>query len=106
MTNGDIFKLFKERFPELEVDDYRPLDHAFAEERSGITIWLKNGDMLLYFPNTEEVKQMTDEEALHWLNALPDVLPSKMHKDAVAACKQGVQALKERILSGRCSKTK
>ena len=53
MTNRDIMSIFKGRYPELKVDDYRPLWDEFVKDKEGITIWLENGDTLMYFPNTE-----------------------------------------------------
>ena len=51
ITNGQIFNKFKEDYPDLEVEDYRPMHLDFVRDRIGITRWLKNGDILLYFPN-------------------------------------------------------
>ena len=53
MTNRDIMSIFKGRYSELKVDDYRPLCNEFVKGKEGITIWLENGDILMYFPNTE-----------------------------------------------------
>ena len=50
MTNGQLFNKFKEDYPGLEVEDYRPMHLDFVRDRIGITVWLKNGDILLYFP--------------------------------------------------------
>ena len=51
ITNGDLFNKFKTDYPDLEVEDYRPFHLDFVGDRLGITIWLKNGDILLYFPH-------------------------------------------------------
>ena len=50
ITNGDIFNKFKTDYPDLEVKDYRPMHLDFVRGRIGIVVWLKNGDILLYFP--------------------------------------------------------
>ena len=51
ITNGDLFNKFKTDYPDLEVEDYRPFCLDFVRDRLGITVWLKNGDIFLYFPN-------------------------------------------------------
>lgn len=53
MTNRDILDIFESRYPDIKVDDYRPLWDEFVKDKEGITIWLKNGDMLMYFPKTD-----------------------------------------------------
>ena len=53
MTNKDIMSIFKSRYPELKVDDYRPLWTEYVRDKKGITIWLDNGDILLYFPKID-----------------------------------------------------
>ena len=41
-------------FPFADVDDYRPICHElFTDGKQGVTIWLKNGDVIEYYPNTE-----------------------------------------------------
>lgn len=51
MTNGDILKTFNEKYPELKVQDYRPLcPEMFTHDLVGVTIWLDNGDVLQYYP--------------------------------------------------------
>ena len=40
-TNEEIYKLFRKKYPDLQVTDYRPADLAFVEGMCGITIWLK-----------------------------------------------------------------
>ena len=53
MTNGDILQRLYDGYPEIadKVKDYRPLCVDFVRGRIGITVWLENGDMLLYFPH-------------------------------------------------------
>ena len=51
LTNEEIYKLFRIKYPDLQVTDYRPADFAFVEGMYGITVWLENGDTLLYFPS-------------------------------------------------------
>lgn len=51
MTVEDVLDAFNDAFPFAEVDDYRPICHELFEEgKEGLTIWLKNGDMLVYYP--------------------------------------------------------
>ena len=38
MTNEEIKKLFEKNYPEVKINDYRPFDKDFAEDRQGITI--------------------------------------------------------------------
>ena len=53
MTNQKLINLFRERFPDIDIDDARPYDIELIKGRVGITIYLKNGDILQYFPNPE-----------------------------------------------------
>lgn len=53
MTNKDIMSIFKGRYPELKVDDYRPLWTGYVRDKEGITIWLENGDTFMYFPKSD-----------------------------------------------------
>lgn len=58
MTNGEIYNLFIKKHKDVDVEDYRPLWDKFIEGREGITIWEKDGGIILYFPpnkSTEEV---------------------------------------------------
>lgn len=57
MTNEQIMNIFKENYPEMEIDDYRPLVLDFAHDKKGITIWTKNGDLIFYFPKQQEKHQ-------------------------------------------------
>lgn len=56
MTWGELYKQFKKEYPKKEVSDYRPFVEGYLpRRRAGIIVWLKNGDVLAYFPkNTEE----------------------------------------------------
>jgi hypothetical protein len=46
--------MFKKLYPNMPIDDYRPLCKDFVSGKVGITIWLSNGDMVQYFPNTDK----------------------------------------------------
>lgn len=51
MTNGDILRIFNEKYPDVSVNDYRPLSDMFIpQSQPGIVIWAKNGDVIVYFP--------------------------------------------------------
>ena len=54
MTNGDIYRLFHERHPEMKPVDFRPLSYLHEPKGQGIQIWLENGDVILYFPKVED----------------------------------------------------
>lgn len=57
MTVEDVLDAFNDAFPFAEVDDYRPICHELFEEgKEGLTIWLKNGDMLVYYPKGGDVE--------------------------------------------------
>lgn len=49
MTNAEMIETFKNRYPEIEVCDYRPA--CIPSDGQCITIWLKNGDAIIYYPN-------------------------------------------------------
>lgn len=54
MTFDDILNKFEDTFPSAEVNDFRPICHELFEDgKEGMTIWLKNGDMVVYYPKAE-----------------------------------------------------
>ena len=59
-TYEDIFDDFISKITDeekLKVDDYRPSDILYLEDRdlsSGIIVWLKDGSKFLYVPPKEE----------------------------------------------------
>ena len=54
MTFDEVLDKFNDSFPLAEIDDYRPICHELFEAgKEGITIWLKNGDMVVYYPKQE-----------------------------------------------------
>lgn len=52
-TNGEIFKEFCNKYPDIKVNDYRPLYLGFVKDLEGITVFMDNGDTFLYFPKKE-----------------------------------------------------
>lgn len=63
MIWGDIYKQFKKEYPKTEVSDYRPFVEGYLPwRRSGIIVWLKNGDVLAYFPKTQKQKGAKNEQ--------------------------------------------
>ena len=50
MTFIDMLNKFGEEFPHADIDDYRPACAEFVNGKAGITVWLKNGDMIIYCP--------------------------------------------------------
>ena len=54
MTFDDLLDKFSDTFLFAEIDDYRPICHElFTDGKVGITIWLKNGDIIEYYPKAE-----------------------------------------------------
>lgn len=57
MTHEEILNRFKDEFPFAKIDDYRPICHElFTDDKQGITIWLKNGDTIEYYPKDDDSK--------------------------------------------------
>ena len=56
LTFSEVVELFEDRY-KATADDYRPLSELFLENKRGVTIWLDNGDLVLYCPKeiNEEV---------------------------------------------------
>ena len=54
MSNQDLFNEFVKNYPDMKVNDYRPLWMDAVKGKPGITIWLDNGDVILYFPKEKE----------------------------------------------------
>ena len=54
MKNAEILEIFRKNYPEVKVEDYRPLWTEFTENRQGITIWTENGDVILYFSKPDQ----------------------------------------------------
>lgn len=57
MTYQEILSEFKNTFKNIEINDYRPAVPMFTEGLPGITIWLKNGDILVYYPRINKNKE-------------------------------------------------
>ena len=54
ITNQNIFDCFHENYPDVRVQDYRPLcSELFTKNKIGITIFLENGDIIQYYPKTK-----------------------------------------------------
>ena len=54
MTYSEILDKFEDSFPFANVEDYRPVcNELFEDGKEGCTIWLDNGDMVVYYPNQE-----------------------------------------------------
>ncbi len=54
MTNGEILKKFKAQYPQMEISDFRPA--CIPSDGQCITIWLKNGDAIIYFPKPDKTE--------------------------------------------------
>ena len=53
MTNREIFEIFKEKYPQMNISDYRPLSSRFVKDMQGITIWTDEGDIIMFFPGEQ-----------------------------------------------------
>ncbi len=54
MTIDEVLNKFEDAFPFAVVNDYRPICHElFTDGKEGLTIWLKNGDVIEYYPKAE-----------------------------------------------------
>ena len=51
-TYEEILREFKNKYSGAEIDDYRPFNSNWVSGRSGVVAWLKNGDMVAYFPKS------------------------------------------------------
>lgn len=56
MTNGDLMDLFIQRFPKLTPIDFRPPLTDYVSNRVGLTVWLDNGDIILWFPKEGDME--------------------------------------------------
>lgn len=57
MTNKEIYELFESKYPTSDVNDYRPLSDTLTENRQGITVFLANGDIIVYYPLPEPYEE-------------------------------------------------
>lgn len=51
-TYNQILDEFEQKYSIKEILDYRPFDTEFIKDKSGIVVWLKNGDTVVYFPKS------------------------------------------------------
>lgn len=62
MTFNEVLDKFEDTFPAAEIDDYRPICHELFEDgKEGLTIWLTNGDMLVYYPNQADKEEQNND---------------------------------------------
>ena len=54
MTYGEIYKQFTDEICGAPVDDYRPICKEMMPQTDGIIVWLKNGDVCVYYPKEVE----------------------------------------------------
>ena len=63
MTNEEIYKEFCKLG--IKHSDYRPLSAELVMGKQGITVWLENGDIIIYFPKIKtDYMQITTEDVL------------------------------------------
>ena len=80
MTNKEILDVFTERYPNVSVNDYRPIaDMYMPKGRQGITIWTDTNDVILFFPCTD----VADNCPLHEVTADPDTVSRQAVLDAI-----------------------
>lgn len=58
MKYGDIAKQFYDKFPDVEVDDWRPADPMFIPQLlrpipNAIIVWLKDGSEVVFISGEE-----------------------------------------------------
>ena len=53
MTDQEIYELFESKYPNFDVNDYRPLSNFLTGNRQGITVFFTNGDIIVYYPLPE-----------------------------------------------------
>ena len=58
MTYGDVYKEFCEKFPNVEINDYRPAAKMYIPQLSkvipnAIILWLKDGSKMIYISERE-----------------------------------------------------
>lgn len=58
-TYGDIYEEFCKKFPNADVEDYRPADPMYMPQLlrgipSAIIVWLKDGSKVIYAAESEE----------------------------------------------------
>ena len=55
MTFEELLEMFEYRFPFDKYEDCRPICHElFTDGKPGITLFFENGDIIEYYPATEE----------------------------------------------------
>ena len=60
MTYREIYEEFCEKFPNAEVEDYRPANTMFIPQLlrdipNGIIVWLKDKSKVIYIVESEDV---------------------------------------------------
>jgi len=58
-TYGDVYKEFYDRFPNAEVEDYRPAVGLYIPQLleaipNAIIVWLKDGSKIIYISESED----------------------------------------------------
>ena len=72
----EVLNKFEDTFPFAGVNDYRPICHElFTDGKEGLTIWLKNGDIIEYYPKAEsKMDADADKGVLEKINEKQDSL--------------------------------
>ena len=62
MTINEVLTRFQNTFPMYEINDYRPVCYELFEDgKDGLTIWLSNGDMIVYYPKPRLGEEHNEE---------------------------------------------
>lgn len=54
MTNKEIYDIFRKKYPEIGVSDYRPFDPKQVNGMQAVTIWTDKGDVILFLQNGDK----------------------------------------------------
>lgn len=85
MTNEEIYKKFCDL--NIPYNDYRPLYTECVNGRQGITVFLDNGDIILYFPKNQESKK--GDKQMNWIS-VNDRMPTDEEKEYLLCVKSTV----------------
>ena len=99
LSLGDILEIFHRCYPDIEVDSTRPLSDLYIGDRKGCTIFLKNGDIIQYFPR--EILQlgcMSDYCTKQWLGHTLEILedpecPYTYKEEMEQACRNALRMM-------------
>ena len=60
MTYRDLLNIFKQRYPGIDVHDYRPaVKMHIPNHLPGIVIWTEQGDLIVFYLQENELEKLT-----------------------------------------------